>query len=118
MRTFLGRWGPALLWMGAIFALSSIPGALLPEAGGEPRNLLVHLAEYAILASLLLRATGGKEFPSGAISFGWAVLDEWHQSFVPGRACSLLDLTVDMLGFAVVLILWKGRRRNQEKKGF
>ncbi|MCS7286427.1 MAG: VanZ family protein [Anaerolineae bacterium] len=96
--------------MGIIFSLSSIPGSFLPEVGGEPRNILFHLVEYTILALLLLRATAGKWFPAGAISLGWAALDEWYQSFVPGRASSFQDFFVDMLGISLGLILGKGRR--------
>ena len=35
----------------------------------------------------------------------YAVLDEWHQSFVVGRDSSLLDLLVDFAGIAIVLFL-------------
>lgn len=96
--------------MGVIFSLSSIPGSFLPETGGELRNILFHLFEYTILALLLARATAGKWLPAGAISLGWAALDEWYQSFVPGRACSFQDFFVDMLGVSLGLILEKGRR--------
>lgn len=35
----------------------------------------------------------------------YAVFDEWHQSFVVGRDSSLLDLLIDFIGIAVVLIV-------------
>jgi VanZ family protein len=112
MNFFFAKWGPALLWMGIILTISSIPGPLLPKAGGEPRNILFHLFEYAVLGWLLLRATEGKGLFAGTISAGWAVLDEWYQSFVPGRASSVKDVIVDLAGFGLILILWKRRSRD------
>ena len=112
MSFILAKWGPALLWMGLILMISSIPGPLLPRAGGEPRNILFHLAEYAILGWLLLRATDGKGLLAGTISAGWAAVDEWYQSFVPGRACSITDVIVDLAGFGLILILWRRRGKD------
>lgn len=109
MKALFYRWGPAILWMGVILLLSLIPGSHLPEFGGEPRNILFHFAEYAILALLLLRATLGNGLSTGVISLGWAALDEWLQSFIPGRACSLKDVFVDMAGVILAFILWKRR---------
>lgn len=109
MKLFFYRWGPAILWMGVILSLSSIPGPLLPELGGEPRNILFHLVEYAVLALLLLKATMGNGLSAGAISLGWAALDEWHQKFILGRACSLKDVLIDMVGVVMVIILLKRR---------
>lgn len=45
----------------------------------------------------------------------FAATDEWHQSFVPGRSCDLLDWIADVAGAAFVLALTclpllKGRR--------
>ncbi len=44
----------------------------------------------------------------------WAVMDEIHQSFVPGRDCSLQDLAADAVGLAAGLLLFSallaGRR--------
>ncbi len=38
---------------------------------------------------------------STLISMGYAVTDEIHQLFVPGRACELFDLCVDTIGAAI-----------------
>ena len=50
---------------------------------------------------------------SGVLSTLYAVSDEVHQAFVPGRTVSLLDLGLDTLGIlAVLAVLWKGRWRG------
>lgn len=107
-------WGPVLAWAGLIFFLSSIPDL---DSGLESDYVLrkaAHLAVYAVLAALLWRAGRGALSLTGrtlfAFAFSLAVLyafsDEWHQSFVPGRGASALDLALDAAGaFAACLRL-------------
>jgi VanZ family protein len=52
-----------------------------------------------------------------AISVVYALTDEVHQHFVPGRACRLLDVGIDTCGaifgmclFAVILALLRKRK--------
>jgi VanZ family protein len=92
-----------------------------------------HLGEYAVLAILLWRALGkrpGNEpaprrWPVAALALLLAALyaasDEFHQTFVPTRTGSVLDVLLDtfgaMLGLAACLAfgarLAAGRRRPQ-----
>ena len=60
---------------------------------------IAHAAEYAVLGALLLRALGrpGLAFALGVL---YAVSDELHQTFVPGRAGSPLDVAIDAAGVA------------------
>ena len=50
-------------------------------------------------------------------SVGYGVMDELHQSMVPGRTASLSDVVVDAVGAVAavaavqVLLFWFGRRR-------
>ena len=74
-----------------------------------------HMAEYAALAvpsalffrELLL----DRQFPFRAVGcslifcFLYACSDEYHQTFVPGRAGAMVDVAVDMAGVALGLIL-------------
>lgn len=117
IRALLIQWGPALLWMGLIFLLSSRTPGQLPNFG--PFDLFVkkgaHAAGYAVLAMLLWRALKSSRRP-----FWWALLgaavyafsDEWHQTFVPGRRGSLVDVLIDSLGALAGLLLlrWFQRR--------
>ena len=105
----LGRrfalWGPVLVWAGVIFALSSIPS--LSSGLGTWDTVLrkgAHLAEYAVLGALLLRALG-RQLPALALGLAYAVTDEVHQHFVGGRHSSPFDIAFDACGVALGLLL-------------
>ena len=95
-----------------------------------------HFAEYTLLGwSLALTAadylerlrTGGRDVPSGGqhgvssgaqlmapwlIGTAYAVTDEIHQYFVPGRSCEVRDVVIDSCGVLVgALIVAKLARR-------
>ncbi len=64
---------------------------------------LAHFCEYGLfgfLISNLYFAIKDKVTPLICIliSWGYAWTDEIHQFFVPGRACQLVDLVVDLIG--------------------
>ena len=104
----LWAWGPVVAWAGLIFGLSSIPD-LGTGLGGWDLALrkLAHAAEYAVLGLLLLRALG-RELPALLAGVAYAVTDELHQHFVPGRQAAVYDVAVDALG--VLVGLYVGRR--------
>ena len=97
----LSAWLPVVAWAGLIFTLSSIPD-LGTGLGGWDLVLrkLAHAAEFAVLGLLLVRAL---RRPLLAFWLGtvYAVTDELHQSFVPGRVGSPLDVAIDAAGVAV-----------------
>jgi VanZ family protein len=99
------RWGPAVAWAALIFILSSIPD-LGTGLGGWDVLLrkLAHAAEFAILGALLVRAL---RRPGWAVALGiaYAVSDELHQSFVPGRQGSALDVALDSVGVVLGAVL-------------
>ena len=83
-----------------------------------------HFTEYGVLAILVanaLRLCGKlRWFLPVITSAAYAVTDEIHQYFVPGRACRLLDVGIDTCGavfgtavFALVLYLTKKRKTAQ-----
>ena len=94
-------WGPIVLWAGLIFGLSSIP-SLSTGLGTWDLALrkVAHAAEYAVLGLLLLRAIG-RELPSFAAGVAYAVSDEVHQRFVPGRHGAVYDVAIDALGVLI-----------------
>lgn len=80
----------------------------------EVIRALAHFCEYAglgLLIANLFFAIKDKLKPVLSIifSFGYAITDEIHQLFVPGRAFQLIDLAIDLggiiLGVAVFCIL-------------
>jgi VanZ family protein len=103
----LRLWLPVAAWAGLIFAFSSVPD-LGTGLGGWDLVLrkLAHAAEFAVLGALLVRATdrAGLAFFLGAL---YAVTDELHQEFVPGRMGSPLDVAIDVVGVAGGVLLWQ-----------
>jgi VanZ family protein len=112
---FISAWVPALLWAGLIFHVSSLPGDRLPRLWTwEHGDIILHGLEYLILGALLYRAFALSRPALGyallaLVSWGlaaaYALSDEYHQSFVPGREVSLSDILADLLGAVVGVVL-------------
>jgi hypothetical protein len=124
------RWGPALAWMVLIFAASSLSSEALESAGSAKASrsapivvnqVTAHLIEFGVLAALLYRALSYRK----GLFVQWVVVvvattaygasDEFHQSFVPGRYPSWLDIGFDTVGAilgssAVLAWIWLRRR--------
>lgn len=108
----VARWLPALLVMGSIFLLSSLPAERIPFFGQYDVLIkkLAHAAGYALLGVAYFSALPPRLNPvyRAAISLLMAVLfalsDEFHQSFVSGRHSSLRDVGIDSLGAALALL--------------
>ena len=112
MTRVLSAWLPVVVWAALIFGLSSIPD-LGTGLGGWDLALrkIAHAAEYAVLGALLFRALG-RELTALAIGIAYAVTDEVHQAFVPGRQGAVLDVLVDAVGVLVgVYVLGRAARR-------
>jgi len=101
------------------------------QSGGdgipEWAHVVTHFLEYAFLAALWIWALGpligSRAWPvAAAIAFAFAVSDEIHQSFVPGRVSDPIDVLVDSLGIWAALFLAayaRGRtstRRTQSQR--
>ena len=112
-------WAPLLVWAAAILALSSLTPATVERVAvfGRPVLPLIgqataHAAEFAVMAVLMYRLLRSYRVPAGpylwaaglALSIGYGVSDEFHQSFVPGRAPSWADVAFDSLGAAIGLL--------------
>lgn len=128
-------WGPALLWMGLLFFLSSlshVPGeSLFPLS-----DKVAHFGMFGVLGAALAWARGragawtengdppghqgsrrepkpararlpGSPWSLGPILVGvlFAASDEWHQSFVPGRDPSFGDLAADLTGLTLGFLI-------------
>ncbi len=97
----------ALMWMGIIFWFSNQPRLFyLPT---DWLDFLfkkgAHATAYGILWVLWWRALGGRPWWALLITVGYALSDEWHQTFVPGRHGQLLDVGIDTTGALVAMAL-------------
>jgi VanZ like family len=103
-------WLPVALWAALIFTLSSIPD-LGSGLGGWDTVLrkLAHAGEFGILGALLMRAVGRVDVAFG-LGVLYAVSDELHQSLVPGRSGTPLDVGIDAVGVAGGIVLWQWTR--------
>lgn len=142
----LKDWIPILLWMLFIYWMSTgtfssenteliiepLLKFLMP--GISPHTIKVihalirkigHVTEYFVLGVLLFRAF--RDFSPAASTWRWAVFavivvalyaasDEFHQSFVPSRTASIIDMGIDTAGGVLAQIgclLWHFRGRKQ-----
>lgn len=98
-------WGiAAVAWMATIFVLSSYADS--DFTGGRRLHFgiykLAHLIEFTVLGLLVAGAT--RRLPSRAVWWAWviavlfAISDEVHQAFVPGRSPLVTDVAIDSLG--------------------
>lgn len=101
-----------------IFAASSrstVSGPRIPYF-----DKVVHFSVYGLLATLVCRQGRGGRAAVGALLVvsAYGASDEWHQSFVPGRAPELADWIADTAGAAVAIglyVSWAGYRRLLER---
>lgn len=108
---------PPVLYAGLIFWFSSRPYTELEETWVKAfPDLLLHGVEFGILALLVFRQlylpTRIRNLYSALliaflIASGYGALDEWHQSFIPGRHMDIRDWIADSLGaFMALLGAW------------
>lgn len=127
------KWTLVIAFMITIFIFSNMPatesdqksmfvihvldalGVDLNSIVGDLANFLVrkaaHFSEYFILYLLVLNAmsesmeAGKARWMSLLIVFLYASSDEFHQMFVPGRACRFTDVMIDTSGGCLALML-------------
>jgi VanZ family protein len=134
VRKFISRYLPLVVWLVFISYASSdsfnagntsrIIGPLVlwlfPNTSPETMatihfvtRKIAHFTEYAILGFLAARAF--RPYPrwfliSAVLVVFYALIDEYHQSFVPSRTASVLDSLIDMAGGITALILVRRKR--------
>ena len=146
MVRFLSRYLPLVVWFSFISVASSDSFSanntsriieplilwLFPNTSAETLAVvhfitrkIAHFTEYAILAYLAARAF--RTSPHPAIGERWflicatlivvyALIDEFHQSFVPSRTASLYDSLIDMAGGLTALLILRANPRRPVAK--
>ncbi len=117
MRPVFKYWLPVFLWMVFIFAISSLTDKDIPQTffGAD---FLFHISEYLLLTLLLNRALRNSSpfiswdkrrriFVAVLFCFIYAVSDEFHQQFVPGRVSSAIDLIFDGVGILIGNVIYR-----------
>jgi VanZ family protein len=121
LKWFLIYSGPVIAYALLIFFLSSLSS--FPETVSFEFNSdkVAHFMEYFIFGCLLYRWFASPErgrkrwhllLATILIGTGYALSDEWHQSFVPGRDASLWDALFDSLGVGMAAATYPLIRRK------
>ncbi len=106
------------LWAALIFTFSSMSQIKVSQfiLWDFIAKKSAHVIEYAILFVLIFRATKGKWSLSYFLLILYAVSDEFHQKFVPGRSSSPLDIGFDATGANIAsYIIWKLSQRRKAR---
>ncbi|MEC9485525.1 MAG: VanZ family protein [Candidatus Izemoplasma sp.] len=126
------RWAMVVLWMFVIFLFSHQDASMSLESSDflsdivktlviniredqfieqwiiEHIRELAHIGVFMILGGLLLHALNhhhdSEQYTyTSVIGISYAIIDEIHQSFIPGRAFQLTDIALDTLGVGLAI---------------
>ena len=125
--SFSRTWLPVLLWMLFIFILSSVSGKDISDLSIPEFHKGVHFFEYSVLGGLwirafLLRRPGAAYLKATLLAWVltaiFALSDEWHQTFIPGRSGKLEDVLFDMICavFLGILLYHYGQGKLAQKR--
>lgn len=106
-------------WCAVITTLTSLPTT--PWVGPDTLSWdkIAHAGVYAVFALLYLRMRAHARRPVIElipVAAVYAVADELHQLWIPGRQCSVWDLVADMAGVAIVIVATYLVRSLRERK--
>lgn len=107
------RWLPVLAWIGLITYWSSqsqvpLDHPKLLALFGEARDKVAHAVAFGMLGFLARLAFHGSGFAgvrAVALASIFGAIDEWHQSFTPGRTPDLTDWLVDAAAAVVCVVV-------------
>ena len=115
MRT-VSRFGPPLILMAVIFALSAQPSLDSGLAWDMVLRKAAHMTEFGLLWLLWWRALGHRsQLVPAAIAVAYAVTDEIHQTFVEGRVGSPVDVLIDTAGVLLAMLAVRHVRTRRRR---
>jgi VanZ family protein len=120
----LSYWFPVFLYCLLIFLQSSYPS---PESVPDLPYIdkLLHIAVYAILGALLLRAFRSLQIKNNVklvmllsvlLSSLYGISDEIHQYFVPYRNADLTDVFANLIGSIIGVYIYQSLYMRWERK--
>lgn len=107
-------WFITFVGFGLIFYISSLTFGS-GEGGLGIMSYLYHLLSFFFVALFFFICVfrGKFNFKIFSLSFlvliSYAILDEFHQYFVPGRVCCIEDVLIDSLGILFAFIVYSFR---------
>ncbi len=107
---------PVVIFVVGLFVLSSIPDLSPPDLGFKPQDKFYHLIFYMVFGFFIKRSFYNMENRKFiqvnaslfTLLFGafYALSDEIHQFFVPGRFMSFGDFAADTLGLLIGIFIF------------
>lgn len=119
------RYGSLLVAVG-VLVVSSWPSLSVSAFGWSLEDKFQHLTVYALLSYLAARGWVPPRGAPGRKRVAWiilvilaifAMLDEYHQRWIPGRFVELGDFLADALGVLAGFFLGLRHNRADEKSG-
>jgi len=107
-----------ILAAGGIWLLSAEPSLSVIPPLIPNQDKIFHFIEFGAFGATLWLNRGISRrglMPLFAIAALWAGTDEIHQSFVPGRDCSVLDFAADLTGAAASLAALSAGERKRRR---
>jgi len=104
---FLRTIYPTLIWFCLIWILSSLPSQHIPSVNITCFDKLEHIGVYAVLSCLLGYWLSFKDWKLTIVILIYllllllAGLDEYHQTYIPGREVSLYDFMANSAGIII-----------------
>lgn len=104
---------PPLVLAAVIWQLSDTPNLTIAHGVLDTvLRKLAHICAFGVLAAscvLAVRAQGSRATVSitagAAVALVYAIVDEYHQTFVPTRHGALSDVAIDALGIGIASIV-------------
>ncbi len=94
-----------VLYMGVILTFSSIPHEKLPRVFLLTWDKLLHMIEYFLLGILAVKSLNSVTLKMVILivlgGLGFALVDEYFQSFITGRYSSGYDVLADTIGVSL-----------------
>ena len=114
-------WLPAVLIAGLVWKLSSTPDLAIASGWLDTvTRKAAHITVFALLCASCTLAFRAQHLPvrrclvgGSLLALLYAGIDEYHQSFVPTRVGTPVDVTIDALGIGIAsMVLAKAFNRR------